>query len=288
MSPDGRDLRVVEQDARGHWHELDLEIERLDPGAKTAEMWVRIPQLTAGPGQYAWLYYGNPAATLPAETAGTVWDPDFRGVWHLAGSAPPLCDSTRLARHLSASGTPELAVPGAVGPAVRFHTSPDALVTPLLAGEPMTQATLSCWLKAQRQPDGATIVRLPGILLQAWFGDKVNPGVQSSVPYPEGWGGFGWVPEVPVLDDTWHLLALTYDGRCQRYYVDGTPVAQKPFGGDLAGPTAGPTVGGSLKGDLDEVRVSGVAVSGERLRAEFECQRPGSRFVTVTAEEARP
>ena len=75
---DGSDLRFFAADGTP----LAYEIEQWNEGGDSS-VWVRVPQITGGSNSDSiWMYYGNAAATPPADPAG-VWDSNFVGVWHL-------------------------------------------------------------------------------------------------------------------------------------------------------------------------------------------------------------
>ena len=61
---------------------LNWEVESYNPATGAVVMWVRIPSLTAGTVIYEW--YGNAAiSTFQGGAVGSVWDANFKGVWHL-------------------------------------------------------------------------------------------------------------------------------------------------------------------------------------------------------------
>ena len=75
---DGSDLRFFAADGTP----LAYEIEQWNEGGDSS-VWVRVPHITGGSNSDSiWMYYGNAAATPPADPAG-VWDSNFVGVWHL-------------------------------------------------------------------------------------------------------------------------------------------------------------------------------------------------------------
>jgi hypothetical protein len=72
----------------------------------------------------------------------------------------------------------------------------------------------------------------------------------------------------PAIDDQWHLLCLTLDGKTEKVYLDGSLLATKPLKGDFPSGKIG--LGGG-KGNpsyyLDELRAYERALSeGEIMR----------------------
>jgi hypothetical protein len=176
------------------------------------------------------------------------------------------------------SGAAPTAEAGAVGGAAALAGG--TLKAPDGPHYKLPKVTLACWVKAGAQPDGAMLMHMPGALLQAWFMDKLNPGVNTAA----GWGGFAWVPEVKVLDGQWHHVALTWDGRQQCYYTDGTLAGRKAFTGDALCDGTGPSLGGVegkafFTGAVDEAMVLAGAMSPDWAAASYACQRPDAQMV---------
>ncbi|MGA1825120.1 MAG: DUF2341 domain-containing protein, partial [bacterium] len=70
---------------------LDHEIEKYDHSKGTLIAWVRIPILKVKEDTIIYMFYGNCEITSSQENAHEVWDPDYKGVWHLHDT---LLDST--------------------------------------------------------------------------------------------------------------------------------------------------------------------------------------------------
>jgi uncharacterized repeat protein (TIGR01451 family) len=85
---------------------LDHEVEKFVASTGELVAWVRIPSINTATVIY--MYYGDSTVSLPTENPTSVWDANFRGVWHLkenpAGAAPQVKDSTSNANHLTAGG----------------------------------------------------------------------------------------------------------------------------------------------------------------------------------------
>ena len=67
--PDGGDLRFVAADDKTP---LAYHIERFDPSAELALVWVDVPQVQAGAQQQIWLYYGNQEAKAAGDSTDAV------------------------------------------------------------------------------------------------------------------------------------------------------------------------------------------------------------------------
>lgn len=277
MAPDGRDLMFVTETERDGWQVLGYEVARLDTAARVGELWVRLPRLEVYSGQTVWMYFGNPYAPVD-RLLPTTWAESYRAVWHLDAGARQLRDSSRSRADLGVTGPAPAAEAGAVGGATGLHGA--LIKAPDGAAFKLPRLTLACWVKAGAQPDGAKLLAMPGALLQAWFMDKLNPGINT----PSGWGGNAWVPEARVLDGNWHHVVFTWDGRQQCYYADGVMAGRKAFGGEALCDGTGPVLGGTpgkdaFTGAADEVWVLSGAVSGDWAAAAYASQRPGADMV---------
>ena len=83
VTAQGGDIRFVDADQTTM---LKHEIEDWDTSA-TSTLWVKVPKITAtSTTDHIWMYYGNTATSTGAATS-SVWDSNFKGVWHLAATS---------------------------------------------------------------------------------------------------------------------------------------------------------------------------------------------------------
>lgn len=73
---DGIDIRFTDEDN----NELDYWIEKFDFSAKKAEIWVKIPYISANSQTKITMYYGNPEAS-PVSVSKLLTHPDVSGSW---------------------------------------------------------------------------------------------------------------------------------------------------------------------------------------------------------------
>src|SRR4051794_21574846 len=89
--PDGSDFVFISADDKTP---LKFHIERFDPQAQIAFVWVRVPRLTGGANtDKVFLYYGNKKATSGADAPGT-YDTNQALVYHFGAAAGSPQDST--------------------------------------------------------------------------------------------------------------------------------------------------------------------------------------------------
>jgi PKD repeat protein len=90
--PDGDDILFTFSDGTTR---LPHQIESYASGALVA--WVNVSSLTSAANTTIYMYYGN-GTVGSQEWKALVWDPNYKGVWHLnenpAGTAPQMKDST--------------------------------------------------------------------------------------------------------------------------------------------------------------------------------------------------
>ncbi|MCK9254149.1 MAG: DUF2341 domain-containing protein, partial [Clostridiales bacterium] len=117
-----------------------VEIERWDNSAGVAELWVRVPSVSASEPSRLHLYYDSSHAdntsyvgVTGSTPAQAVWDANFIAVFHLnqdpTGGADCVLDSTANACHGTPVGTmtSDDLVEGPVGQALEFDGSNDAI-----------------------------------------------------------------------------------------------------------------------------------------------------------------
>lgn len=275
LQADGDDVRFVDADNATL---LDHEVEKWADNSEGI-YWVRVPQIDAlSTSDHIWLYYGNPATSSAAHTAG-VWDGDFRAVWHLNGNAIS-----------SVAGPPTGVFSGgwAAGVAgngknfngssesVRFNQSPSVLGS-------LSALTVSAWIKPT-----ALFTSYAGILSTrngteadyangnwVFYLNRDKVGFESaSVAWPPG---NGERLDTPLAG---HLVALTLDPATSRarWYVDGREVYNLshtiPVYADQDNVVIGARYySGGLtdwfRGVIDETRVSAVPRTADWLRAEY-------------------
>jgi cysteine-rich repeat protein len=260
---------------------LPTEAEVWNPGSGSL-LWVQAPALAASTVTRLWLYYGEPNAANGCAPAGSVWNGDFSGVWHLGNSA----ESTSHAHATTDSGTTDAA--GAVG---RGRTVGDGmtLVGPSDPDLHLTgDVTVSAWVSFSKLDSGTydnSILTYGGT--QFVLEENFAYGFYA---HPDGSLSSYWAYDdsttVNVASTTsslapggFHHVALVRDtgAGVVRFYLDGAKLgadvayAALPNGGDsghlvLGGNVAGTTY--AMTGVLDEVRISSRAVSDDWIALE--------------------
>jgi biopolymer transport protein ExbB len=264
---DGSDLRFVAGDDKTP---LESHVERYDPQAQIALVWVRVPRLTGGAAtDKIFLYYGNKEATAGAGSAGT-YDKSQTLVYHFGAPAASPQDATAYKAEPSAF-TAEVNPASLIGSGVKFSGAQSISIpaTGALRLVPAQGLTISAWVRIDAAQQSAYVAALEE------NGKALILGLDGTTIFGRWSSGSGPAIDVKsgvqMTTGEWHHLALRVgDGRMM-LIVDGAEAGQAnvtlvEVGGVL-------TIGGSaqsaneLTGELDELQVSNLARSTEWIKA---------------------
>jgi hypothetical protein len=272
----GQDLRFVDGNGTVLAHEIESWNE-----SGTSYVWVRVSQVdAASSSDFIWMYYGN-AAAADGQSAESVWDAAFDGVWHLNGNV------------LDAAGTNEgsnsgsTGTTGVIGGARSFDGVNDQVYTSTLFNDPQ-QFTVEAWFRTT-SASGAKILGFEndqtgtasgnwdrmlyiGTDGRVYFGayDEAldsEDAASSAATYTDG----DWHYAVGVRNNTTDTLSLYVDGvqvgtkdnasaeNFSGYWrMGGYKTAFWPSGSD-----------GYFNGGIDEARVSSQMRSADWIRAQY-------------------
>lgn len=191
-------------------------------------------------------------------------DPEsIAGVWLFdEGSGDTVGDSSGKDNNGKFVNDPKW-VAGKFGEALDFDGDDDSVEVPDSDSLDVTAVTLAAWVKSEANMllDGNAIVyKNPSYIHQYWA-STMNPGVFVAGQ----WCGSGWLPQAVIWDDSWHHVALTYDGEIQKYYADGVFIGENAAcEGDIDISDSSLTIGtgntGFYTGSIDELAVFNVAL----------------------------
>lgn len=284
--PDGSDLLFVSASGATV---LDREIVRYDATAQEAEIWVRVPSLSAVDNGF-YLYFDNPAANFPQSVAGT-WSADYRAVYHfeddpasllLTDSSPAGADIYLNASHGWTSGDAE---PVKIGRGWHLNGSTHHIATNAISTADSSY-TIEAWLTHDVDNTDFFFHANPDF----WHVSSHVPS-SGTVDYAPGGGGtVRWEPwPIPIQDPPHHYLwkfdavddtiYFYYDGLPQNvrtiYPSDFSPV----YTGRLINPNNAEPVGvvGPMyyivddfhSGQADEFRLREGRPSSARILTEF-------------------
>jgi biopolymer transport protein ExbB len=261
VKADGSDLRFVAGDDRTP---LKFHIEKWSPADQQALVWVDVTGLKPGAPAAIYAYYGakdKKDLKGGADVAAT-FSPDYKLVWHFDGTGAPK-DAT--ANALNGVGGETRNLGGLIGQSLKLDgTAGVAIPAGAFTGGP---TSVSFWVKPAA--DGQ-LLALPGLVLASEAGSLVldADGVKSAgAALPAG---------------TWAHVALVNDGAKTNLYLNGQSA------GEVAGAlAAGPaTLGQGFTGEIDELRVAGVALPQAAFQLAAASEGQGAKLATFdTAEQ---
>jgi hypothetical protein len=271
---EGRDIRFS---AGGK--PLSYEIEAWDQAAGAASVWVRIPSIRGNERQEIKLHWGKTGSPSASDGKAVFNDSNgYLGVWHLGGE---VCD---VVGKLESEDNGTSAAAGVIAGARHFSGKAgvfcgrDVQVLPAGGAPHSTQA----WFR----PDAAN-----GRIV-AWGNEKRQGKVTMNYQSPprirmDCYFSSGNVEaEIPGRPPGWTQAVHTYENGQAIMYINGVKqAAGDPRSGAMAiVRPAGLWIGGwhdnyDFVGDIDEVRVSGLARSADWVRLEYENQQPMQTLV---------
>jgi len=275
---DASDFRFIASDDKTP---LKFHIERFDPEAQIAFVWVMVPKLTGGATtDKIYLYYGNKKATTASDPAGT-YDANQALVYHFGAAADSPQDTTAYKTDPK-SFTAEI-VPGSlIAKGVKFSPGqtisiPSNGALQLAAGKGFT---MSAWVRFEAPQSQAVVAELSG------QGHQLVLGINGSAAFARYDGSGAPVTVTQPADMTtgeWHHLALRVADGQLSLLVDGVDVAHAAAESrDLSGTlTLGASASGqgAYAGQLDEFEVSNMGRSDDWLKAAARSQGMNQNLV---------
>jgi hypothetical protein len=301
-APDGADLRFAKPDGA----QLSYEIERFDPVAGLAEIWVKVDTVFGGDStRYITMYWGaSSGLAVSLSNGAAVFDTanGFQGVWHLSEAGNALAMDATINGY---NGTPfnmtaALPVAGAIGNARNFDGSSSSIqmigtATGKLNFNENDYYTISAWVNTDTLYSDTSAPRRDFTIVakdNCQYTLKCFKGDFAFVQYMDN---VGWATSMsPAMVATWKYVAGECIGSRQYLYVDGVLTADSVnFMETFTRPryTAsdvfiGKTPPGSnnwspyfFKGVLDEVRISNIALSADWIKLCYMNQRADDKLV---------
>jgi len=294
----GQDLRFLDADGTT---QLSYEIEKWDESG-TSSVWVRVPQIDAlSSTDHIYMYYGN-ANAADGQSATSVWDASFKGVWHMGVSAN---DSTANGNHGTNAGTVSLAT----GKAGNARLSDGATQYINLSGTSiaanLSAVTLSTWINRTANVAAQGIMcfsrnigGVPTGISRLAFEVSGNTNLNAVIRAPDTAGSDTYASTTNPLADlnTWYHVTMTVDFATKRvsYYVNGTFESQSgvlTWVPNVTDPTISPSAAlgafddGTvpITGYTDEMRFSNVVRSAAWIAADYKSNN--DTFITYSGEQ---
>jgi hypothetical protein len=288
----GYDIRFTDSDGTTL---LPYERESWSGGngtAATADFWVKVPNVyhsPTGTQNKIYVYYGNSIATDGQSTA-SVWDSNYKGVWHLKENGAPYADSTSNSIN-STGGTAPTQATGVMSSAQSFNGTSqyisfgDKLD---LAGSPLT---LSAWVKASSWKNYDAVIDKLSAYGNYRFhinsGGVVIFGIRNSA------GTYQSMSLGSLSTGEWHHITVTYDNATHgRLFIDGLYFGEKTnFSVTRADYSSSLNIGYATNngvyyaGFIDETRISSGIRTDEWIKFEYYNQSSATNELNFYDEE---
>jgi hypothetical protein len=233
--PNGADLRFAKADDAA----LPFEIERWDPAAKLAEVWVKIDTIFGNDSnQSIVMYWDNPAAHSRS-ASGSVFDTadGFQAVWHLGDSSDTLYDATNNRYHGIRHGSLKRSS-CVIGNGQTFDSAEAYCEMGNVFNPGVASFTVSAWVKRANTGLQTIIAKSNGGTPSSTYGWSLSFGLADQLHCyiannGSMWGAAGafdfWSrQDVPVVDSiTWHYVVAVVDrsnNKNCRTFIDGVDV----------------------------------------------------------------
>ncbi|MCI4644719.1 MAG: DUF2341 domain-containing protein [Hyphomonadaceae bacterium] len=287
-APDGSDLRFVSSDGTP----LDYHIERFDPVASLALIWVQIPSVEPAVSQQVWLYYSDDTA-MRMDDSRAVYDGEFAYVLNMNEDASVPVDQTANENRFAASGiTPTLGGMVAGGMELRADSTIRATADRALNVEAGTgQLTWSAWINPQ-PVDAESGVAADGLIYTklSTAGETGASRLELGIRDGELYAALGeaeLVADMSLAADLWTHVAVVADGQTLRLLANGAvldeaPAAMPELGGEDVIGAVGEAPG--FVGRIDEVRRSNTARSPSFIALGARTEGRNANFVRVAPD----
>ena len=285
LQPSGADLRFIADDGTS----LNYQLELLDPAAGLLIAWIEVPVKAGAAEQAIWMYYGNPRAAQPDNTA--LYDADQVLVLHFAESQGLPRDATAN-RYDPAASSAQLGVPGVIGNGARLDGRSVVRIAARsgLAVAATGGLTFATWMRLDAEsPRGV-------LYSQAQADRHVEIGVSGLKVYAQVTDGrrTSRVESTSAIAlGRWQHIAVSI-GTEIALYVDGAPAGSAASGGlpgisgdVLIGGLDDPRGAGGFTGQLDEVQLSKTPRSAWWARVDALGQSPETTVVAYGKDESK-
>lgn len=307
----GQDIRFINPSATPQ-AVLSHEIERWDSGNSVADVWVKVPAVSASADTELFVYYGNSGAS-DAQNAADTWSNGFVAVMHMSQASGTIYDSTGRGNNGTLGGGPVYLVNEWIDGGRDFDGSNDRITIgdspDLNTGGPYTDRVISLWFNADTT-SGRQVLYAQGSNNRGF-----NLYVDTGNLYIGGWNRpnnqsdwEGTFLSTPVSANTWYMATLRLVGgtamvqpdRLKAYlngaeYASGSGSQVWSDGGNIALArnsgsgnyhTGTSNASNYYNGSLDEWRVSNVSYSAAWIRADYNSQN--DTLLSYASEEYRP
>ena len=167
---------------------------------------------------------------------------------------------------------------GKIGGALVFNGASSLIEVPhhdsLLPGG--DALTIEAWFKPASFPGGHPVIARKGSVAESGWGFDTPGGKIRGFVYTAPGNPVVAEGTTQMTLDTWHHLAMVYDGEAVLVYLDGELDGEAPREGDINENEASVWIGKKaneniwLDGTMDELRILNIAISQEQIQEDME------------------
>lgn len=264
--------------------QLYHEIESYTASNGTLVFWVNVPVVSASQDTVVYVYFGNSAISTFQSTASSVWDGNYKAVYHLGGSSPSVADSTSNANNGTNYGA--TAITGEIDGGAHFDGSSQYVSTNGAYLDGLSAMTAEFWVNLDSLP--TNYFRLLGTNVQSGlngFDIYFNNSSQLGGIFGDG-TAIKYAAFATVTSGSWIHYVWVYNGSTVSVYKNGVFVASTSWAGPLGSSVSALTLGKSgsstyMPGILDEVRISQSARSAGWVTTSYNNQNNPSAFFSI-------
>jgi len=278
----------------GHLYSLTV-VKGSGSGRYSGNTFVDINAIPAPVGQVFHTWQGDVASlndadnkstsiTMPAKAVNLSAqyrsiDEELIGWWNFDDKAGSVIrDSTSNGNDLTIKGfnLAESSCPGKVGTAIRFDGADDSAIHPTLLNKMPLELTITCWVKPDATAKSGQREFLTKTNRNAYDQffcrfNKKSKGTPRTIQFVYRIHGPGMTvldSGVTVEDDEWVHYAVTWSAEGVKLYVNGELKANRNDPGPIGDGASQPlTIGKGFKGSVDELRIYGVPLKAEEIKA---------------------
>jgi len=249
--------------------------------------WVKVPSISSAADTLIYVYYGDASISAATETPASVWDSNFKAVYHLHDD---LKDSTANNNH--GTNYSSTNATGKVGDGQAFSGSGQYIKIASSASLQIdTNLTISAWIKTSSFGGWPQIVAKaadPRPSFKVQLGGSADVNFTTPYNYPAGG---------TVTSGAWQLITCVAQGSSRKIYINSSQVNTDANDGGGLDPEARPVAIGAelaldnvtaasfFNGSIDEVRISNTARSASWITTEYNNQSNPGTFHTLGAEQ---
>jgi YD repeat-containing protein len=276
---------------------LDHEVQTYSATTGAVNYWVRVPLLSHTNDTTIYICYGNSAITTDQSNKISVWDSNFKAVYHLDDQAAStiISDSTANGNNgVNAANTSGKTMSGKLGKALTYDGSTDSTATNI--AQP-TSFTWECWFKLTDWTTQAGSSNYSTLMASSWAAGgallMLSKDFTWVVQFASDNAGGVTSGTNSIAPGAWHYAAYTRTGNNGTYalYFDG--VFKGQVAGGVTNTSSTITLGTradftpqALNGLLDETRISNIARSADWIKTEYNNQSSPATFYSISANNS--